>query len=461
MPCTEFAILFTPGEGASITRTRPGITVSWRVRLPPRLAFPGFGGMSALDQLAERAVRRGLAGLTHGRLTVHAASGSVSYGRGDGPAASVTVRAPGFWRAVALGGHVGAAESYVGGAWTTPDLTALVRVFVRNRDVLDGLETGAARLMQPIRALLHALNRNTRGGSARNIRAHYDLGNDFFSVFLDETLTYSAGVFERPDSTLRDASVAKYDRLCRKLALGSEHHVLEIGSGWGGFALHAAATYGCRVTTTTISREQHALATERVRAAGLDDRVTVLLRDYRDLEGTYDRLISIEMIEAVGHQYFGTFFRRCAELLNPAGLAAVQAITIQDRFYESARREVDFIKRYIFPGSCIPSISALTGAAAPTDLRLVHLDDMTPHYAETLRRWRTRFLDRWDRIETLGFDESFRRLWEFYFCYCEGGFDEAVLGSVQLLFAKPSAAVPTPAELPQPAPLPRPRIAVA
>jgi len=417
--------------------------------------------MSMLDTLAERALRAALDGLTRGRLTVHSGDETTTYGSGDGVAAQVTVNDPAFWRAVAFGGHVGAAESYALGEWSTPDLTALIRVFVRNRDVLDGLETGTARLIQPLRAALHARNRNTRGGSARNIRAHYDLGNDFFAAFLDETMTYSAGVFETPSATMRDASIAKYDRLCRKLALRAEDHVLEIGTGWGGFALHAASTYGCRVTTATISREQHALATERVREAGLADRVEVLLRDYRDLDGTFDKLVSIEMIEAVGHQYFGTFFQRCADLLTPTGLAAIQAITIQDRFYESARREVDFIKKYIFPGSCIPSVSVLTSAAAPTDLRLVHFDDMTPHYAETLRRWRTTFFRRWDEIGELGFDDRFKRLWEFYFCYCEGGFDEAVLGSVQFVFGKPDAQIPAPADLPQPVALPRPTVAVA
>ena len=417
--------------------------------------------MSFLDRLAERAVRAGLRDLAYGRLVVEAAGTPVAYGSDRGPTAEVVVHDDAFWRAVAFGGHVGAAESYVAGEWTTPDLPAVVRIFARNREALDGLETGLARLAQPLRALLHARNRNTRSGAARNIHAHYDLGNDFFSTFLDETLTYSAGVFEHPGATMRDASVAKYDRLCRKLAIGPDDHVIEIGSGWGGFALHAAGTWGCRVTTTTISREQHALATERVRAAGLQDRVEVRLEDYRDLRGQYDKLVSIEMIEAVGHHYFGTYFERCAELLKPTGLAAIQAITIQDRLYESARREVDFIKRYIFPGSCIPSVSVLTGAAAPTDLRLVHLDDMTPHYAETLRRWRFRFHERWEEIAAQGFDEPFRRLWDFYFSYCEGGFDEAVLGSIQLLFAKPQARVPAPAELPQPVALPTPSVSVA
>lgn len=404
--------------------------------------------MSFLDTLAEKAVRSQLDALDRGRLTLVDGDRTSVHGVSDGVSATVTVLDRSFYRAVAFGGHVGAAEAYADGAWTTPDLTALVRLFVRNREVLDGMETGLARVAQPLRHFLHARNRNTESGSRRNIHAHYDLGNDFFREFLDETMTYSAGIFDDPESTLNDASISKYDRLCRKLNLGPDDHVVEIGTGWGGFALHAASTYGCRVTTTTISREQHALATQRIREAELDDRVSVMLEDYRKLTGTFDKLVSIEMIEAVGHHYFETYFQQCAHLLAPHGLAAIQAITIQDHLYESARREVDFIKKYIFPGSCIPSISALSGAAAPTDLRLVHLEDLTPHYAETLRRWRARFFDRWDRIEAQGFDEHFKRIWEFYFCYCEGGFDEAVLGSIQFLFAKPEAEVPGLVDLP-------------
>ncbi|MDJ0766906.1 MAG: cyclopropane-fatty-acyl-phospholipid synthase family protein, partial [Myxococcota bacterium] len=305
---------------------------------------------------------------------------------------------------------------------------------------MEGLETGLARFAQPLRGLLHSLNRNTRKGSRKNIAAHYDLSNEFFSLFLDRTMTYSCGIFERTDSSLEEASIAKYDRLCRKLEITETDHVVEIGTGWGGFAIHAAQNYGCRVTTCTISKEQHKLATERIAEAGLSDRVTVLLRDYRDLDGDFDKLVSIEMIEAVGHQYFKTFFEKCASLLNPHGRAAIQAITIQDRFYEEARREVDFIKKYIFPGSCMTAVSVLSDAARDTDLRLVHLEDITPHYAQTLLRWRENFLSNWKRIKPLGFSEEFRRLWEFYFCYCEGGFEEAVLGDVQMLFAKPHAS---------------------
>jgi len=387
----------------------------------------------------ERQVRTRLAALDAGQLTLIDGERIVTVGRGDGPAATMTVHDPRFYRAVALGGHLGAADAYVDGWWSSDDLTSVVQLLARNRDALDGLERGAAALLRPLRKVVLAAHRNTRHGSRKNIMAHYDLGNEFFAAFLDDTLTYSSGIFEHPGATMRDASIAKYDRLCQKLALTAGDRVIEIGSGWGGFAIHAASTYGCHVTTTTISREQHALATERVRAAGLSDRVTVRFQDYRDLTGTFDKLVSIEMVEAVGHQYYSDYFGACARLLAPHGLAAIQAITIQDRFYDNARREMDFIKQYIFPGSCIPSVSVLAGAASETDLRLVHLDDITPHYAETLKRWRLAFEANWPRIHAQGFTEEFRRLWQFYFCYCEGGFREAVIGDVQLLFAKPRA----------------------
>ncbi len=389
----------------------------------------------------ERLVRTRLTALDAGRLTLVDGDRVVMAGRGDGPVATITVHDPRFYRAVALAGHLGAADAFVDGWWSSDDLTSVIQLLARNRDALNGLERGTAALLRPLRKIALALHRNTRRGSRKNIMAHYDLGNEFFTAFLDETLTYSSGIFEHPGATMRDASVAKYDRLCRRLALTATDRVIEIGSGWGGFAIHAASTYGCHVTTITISREQYTLATERVREAGLSARIAVRFQDYRDLTGTFDKLVSIEMVEAVGHQYYGEYFDACARLLAPHGLAAIQAITIQDRFYDSARREMDFIKQYIFPGSCIPSVSVLAGAAAGTDLRLVHLEDITPHYAETLKRWRIAFEDNWSRIRAQGFTEEFRRLWQFYFCYCEGGFREAVIGDVQLVFAKPGALV--------------------
>jgi len=249
-------------------------------------------------------------------------------------------------------------------------------------------------------------------------------------------MTYSAGIFERADATMKDASIAKYDRLCRRLELSETDHVIEIGTGWGGFAIHAATAYGCRVTTTTISREQHALATRRIDEAGLSEQVTVLLNDYRDLEGQYDKLVSIEMVEAVGHQYLDLFFETCARLLVPGGRAALQAIAILDEWYDPEQRQVDFIKKYIFPGSFIPSMGALRASSNRASLSLMEEADLTPHYAETLKRWRLRFEERWPAIQAMGFDEEFRRLWLFYLAYCEGGFDEGVLRSKQLLFAQ-------------------------
>ena len=395
--------------------------------------------MNPLDRLAERAVRMSLSRLQHGlRALTH--DGTTShFGGGDAPSETIHVSDPYFFRSLAFGGHIGAAESYVRGEWITEDLPTLMRLFAANREALDGLETGWARLCQPFLALLRVWNRNTRNGSSRNVRAHYDLGNDFFQTFLDETMTYSCGIFSDDRTSMREASIEKYDRLCKKLEISPNDHVLEIGSGWGGFAIYAAGTYGCPVTTTTISVEQHRLATLRIAEAGLSDRVDVLLKDYRDLEGTYDKLVSVEMVEAVGHQFLDDYFQKCADLLAPHGRAAIQAITVRDDWYDPKQREVDFIKRYIFPGSFIPSVSALSGAAGKTDMRIVHLEDQTPHYAETLRRWRAAFMEHWPQIRSLGFDEQFRRLWDFYFCYCEGGFDEAILGCVQIVWAKPAS----------------------
>jgi cyclopropane-fatty-acyl-phospholipid synthase len=282
----------------------------------------------------------------------------------------------------------------------------------------------------------HALRRNTRTGSRRNIAAHYDLGNDFFRLFLDSKLMYSSGIFA-PGDTLEDASERKLERICQKLELRADDHLVEIGTGWGGMAVHAASRYGCRVTTTTISREQHALASQRVQEAGLGDRVSVLLEDYRDLRGEFDKLVSIEMIEAIGHQYLDTYFGKCASLLKPEGLALIQAITIEDERYEQALRSVDFIKRHVFPGSFIPCVSAMVGSAAGAGkLRLLNLEDFGPSYAETLRHWRLRFLSRLDEVRAQGFDERFIRLWEFYLCYCEGGFLERSISDVHLLFAR-------------------------
>jgi len=390
-----------------------------------------------LGRLARRLVFERLAGLVQGSLVLREGAETLRFGSGT-PEAEVRVRDAAFYAEVAFGGSVGAGESYMLGHWTSPDLTAVLRLLLRNRSALDALEGGLARLAAPLRLAAHWLHRNTRAGSRRNISAHYDIGNDFYRLFLDETMMYSCALFERPDMTLAEASVAKLDAVCRKLALGPGDHLLEIGTGWGGLAMHAAARYGCRVTTTTLSPSQQALAIERIRAAGLQDRVTVLREDYRDLKGSYDKLVSIEMIEAVGHQYYGEFFQRCDALLKPGGRMLLQAITIADQNYERARREVDFVKRYIFPGSCIPSVTALAQAmTAASGLRITQLDDIGLHYATTLRLWRENFLANSGRLHVLGLPASFLRMWEFYLCYCEAGFAERALGDVQMLLEKP------------------------
>jgi cyclopropane-fatty-acyl-phospholipid synthase len=391
-----------------------------------------------LGAFARRLVLARFASVREGVLRIREGEETFEFGAASaGLDATVTVLDPAFYAEVAFGGSVGAGESYMLDHWRTDELTALMRLMLRNRHALEAMDTGFARVSAPLRLAAHWLHRNTRAGSRRNISAHYDLGNDFFRLMLDATMMYSCALFERPDMTLAQASTAKLDAICRKLALAPQDHLLDIGTGWGGFALHAAGRYGCQVTTTTISASQYELARERVRAAGLEHRITVLLEDYRDLKGTYDKLVSIEMIEAIGERYFGEFFHRCAERLAPSGRMLLQSITIADRQYARARDDVDFIKRYIFPGCCIPSVSALTHAMAESsDLRIVHLEDIGPHYAATLAHWRDNFLRNRAQVRALGYPESFNRMWEFYLCYCEAGFAERALGDVQMLLTR-------------------------
>jgi cyclopropane-fatty-acyl-phospholipid synthase len=346
----------------------------------------------------------------------------------------VRVHDPSFWRAL-LGGSRRLADAYGAGVWDSDDLVAAVRIAAREMPRLDRWR----RPLAPLRNLLSRVPRNTRAAARRHIAAHYDLGNDLFRLFLDETMTYSCAVFERPHLSLREAQELKLERVCRKLELGPEDHVLEIGTGWGSFALHAAGRFGCRVTTTTISREQQDVAARRVREAGLEDRVTVLLEDYRDLRGGYDKLVSIEMIEAVGWQYFDLFFRRCEELLDPRGLMLLQAIVIDHRAYEVEKASRSFIREMIFPSGCLPSVEVITRCVArATHLRTLDLEDITGHYPETLRRWRENFVGVAGQVGELGYDPRFRRLWELYLAYSEGGFRERRIGTVQALLAGPA-----------------------
>lgn len=400
---------------------------------------PSGGRVSLLDRMARTALRKSLARIAQGRISVTEGGPSLVFGpEFSDLEAEIRVKNPAFYRRAAFGGSVGAAESYMDGQWDCDDLTSLVRIIVRNQPTKDSLEEGLARLSRPLQHLLHRLNDNTRRGSRRNIAAHYDLGNDLYRLFLDPTMAYSCGFFAREDYNMEQASAAKFDLACRKLGLRPGMSVLEIGTGWGGFALHAARHYGCSVTTTTISAEQHKLASERIQAAGLQNKITLLNSDYRDLHGHYDRLISIEMIEAVGDKHLATFFRICGGLLKPDGLALIQAITVPDRAYKNYLKNPDFINLYIFPGGCCPSVQAMTRAAAEaTDLRLVQLQDLTPHYVRTLQEWRRTFTVNLPAVRALGYDERFIRMWHCYFCYCEGAFAEQYTGVAQLLYARP------------------------
>jgi cyclopropane-fatty-acyl-phospholipid synthase len=358
------------------------------------------------------------------------------FGRGA-PTATIEVHDPRFWRALMRGSR-GLAESYMDKLWDSPDLVAVIRLAARNAIVIDRVRQYTAPLWTPQQRLRGWLHPNNRNRNRRDISAHYDLGNDLFERMLDPTMMYSSALFERPGMTLQEASVAKLDRICEQLALGPADHVLEIGTGWGGFAIHAAATRGCRVTTTTISAEQHAYAVERVREAGLTDRITVLRSDYRDLRGRYDKLVSIEMIEAVGWEHIGTFFARCSRLLHPHGAMLLQAITIDDRAYEVEKASKSFIKEYIFPGGCLPSMEVISRhVARRTDMQALDLHDLTASYVLTLRQWRENMLAHRDELSARGYDETFYRLWTLYLSYCEAGFAERRISDVQLMLVKP------------------------
>ena len=374
-----------------------------------------------------------------GFIIIEDADGSYACGHPDADLqAQIRVEDPRFYRLAALGGDVAVADAYLDGAWTCPDLVSFFRIIIRNTTFLERTASGSARLGDLVSRLVHALHRNTRSGSRKNIAAHYDLGNDLFETFLDDTMMYSCAIYPSENSTLEEASHHKNDQICSKLDLSPSDHLLEIGTGWGGFAIHAATNYGCRVTTTTISKEQYRLAQHRIAAVGLENRITVLLEDYRDLTGAYDKLASIEMIEAVGHQYYDDYFETCSRLLKPDGLMLLQAITISDWAFERHKRSVDFIKSHIFPGSCIPSVTAISDSlASVTDMRLVHLEDIGPHYVRTLQEWRSRFTKARARISEMGYDERFIRGWHYYLTYCEAGFEERYISDAHLLLAKP------------------------
>jgi len=392
-----------------------------------------------LARLARKRLLAVLSDLPQARISLREGAQQSLLGSGNADDAAtlqadIEVVDAGFYLRLAAGGSIGAGEAYMDGLWRSSDLVTLLRAVARNRQRMDAMDSGGARLLGLLLRAWQATRRNTVAGSRRNIAAHYDLGNDLFELFLSDDLMYSSAIFEHADDTLEAASQRKLERISDKLGLGPGQHVLEIGCGWGGFAIHAARMHGCRVTGVTISREQFACARKRVRAAGLDDRVEIVLRDYRDIQGRYDRIVSIEMVEAIGPQYLDLYFRRIGELLAPDGAALIQAITIEDGRYAAALRNVDFIGRHIFPGSFIPSVGVLAGAIGrASDLRLVNLEDIGPSYARTLQAWRERFMRRLDDVRGQGYDERFIRMWEYYLAYCEAGFRENALGDVQLL----------------------------
>ena len=399
-----------------------------------------------LSDYAKRVLLKQLEKLQHGKLILDDGVEQHIFGRLDGrlpKAITITVHDRDFYSRILVNGGLGAGEAYIDGYWTCEDLTGIVELFICNREYLEGSGLCMRWFNKPLQLLQRILQRNTLKGSRRNIAAHYDLGNDLFELFLDKTMMYSCGIFHHDKATLQEASEAKLDRICQKLQLKPADHVLEIGTGWGGFALYAASRYGCRVTTTTISKEQHEYAGQRIRKAGLEDRVTLLFDDYRNLVGSYDKLVSIEMIEAIGHQYLDTYFSKCTGLLKPDGMMLLQSITIADQRYAVAKKSIDYIQRFIFPGGCLPSVASLSDAIArKTDMRIFHLEDIGPHYATTLRLWRERFFSNIEEIRQLGYPDRFIRMWEYYLCYCEGGFRQQSIGTVQILLTKPQVLRP-------------------
>ncbi|HLT13911.1 MAG TPA: cyclopropane-fatty-acyl-phospholipid synthase family protein [Marinobacter sp.] len=395
-----------------------------------------------ISRIARQLVCHQLAQLGHGTLVIREAGFEDRvFGDNDSryPAAELIVHNHSTWRDLVTGGSVGAAESYVTGDWSSPDLVALLRFFTRNLDTMNAFEDKFSWISKPALKGLHWLNRNTPEGSRKNISAHYDLGNDLFSLFLDPTMMYSSAIYPREESTLEEAAVHKLDVICRKLDLQPGDKVMEIGTGWGGFAIHAAKHYGCHVTTTTISKEQLELARARVQADGLEDRITLLFDDYRDLTGQFDKVVSIEMIEAVGPQFLDSYLAQISALLKPDGLALVQAINMPEQRYDRALKNVDFIQRYIFPGSFIPSFGTiLASMRRGSDLVLTQAEDFGFHYARTLHDWCDRFMANRNALAEQGYDTAFQRLWHFYFAYCEAGFSERAIGVAHLLMAKPA-----------------------
>ena len=384
---------------------------------------------------------RKLKGINNGELTIIDGAKKHTFGSaGSAFKAELEVYSQEFYVFLGSGGTNGAAEAYTAGYWSSKNLVTLIQLIIKNKNTLLGLESGLARLTNPFTKFIHKQRQNTLQGSKNNVLAHYDLSNDFYKLWLDPTMTYSSGIFSRKESSMQEASVEKIDRICRKLNLSSKDNVLEIGTGWGSFAVHAAKNYGCKVTTTTISDNQFQYASELISNEGLNDKITLLSKDYRELEGVFDKVVSIEMIEAVGAEYVPGFFEKASSLLKKNGLMVLQGITYNDPNFDAYKNSVDFIRKYIFPGSCLVAMPQILNAIKEkTDMVMIDSEDITQHYAKTLEIWREDFQKALPQVKELGFSESFTRIWSFYLVYCEAGFLENLIGDFQLVFAKPDS----------------------
>ena len=394
-----------------------------------------------LTSVFKNGLKKKLGHLSVGCINVKDGDDKFSFGDTDSELqVNVQVHSQEFYVMTGSGGAMGIAEAYILGYWTSDDVVILMRIILKNRSILLSLNDGFAKILNPINKLIHRSRQNTLKGSKENILAHYDLSNDFYKLWLDPTMTYSCAYFMDTNTTLEDASIEKLDRMCRKLKLSEKDNILEVGTGWGSFSIHAAKNYGCSITTTTISDAQHEYAKVRVVEEGLESKINVINKDYRKLEGQYDKIVSIEMIEAVGYEYIPEYFRKLSSLLKPDGLMAIQGITYNDQNFDTYKDSVDFIKKYIFPGSCLISISQIIDVIKnKTDLSMIDMEDITRHYAETLNRWRKNFMSVLPEVKEMGYSKAFINMWEFYFLYCEAGFLERNIGDVQMVFAKSGA----------------------
>tara|TARA_Y100000814_G_scaffold117114_1_gene83785 strand:+ start:433 stop:1692 length:1260 start_codon:yes stop_codon:yes gene_type:complete len=391
-----------------------------------------------LTSIFKNGLQKKFKNLKTGHISVNDGDETFTFGDSNSDEkVSVDIHSQEFYVMTGSGGALGIAEAYVAGYWSSDDVVKLFQIILRNRDILLSLEKGFAKLVKPINKMIHRGRQNTLKGSKENILAHYDLSNDFYKLWLDPSMTYSCAFFNNDSVTLEEASIEKLDRICRKLDLSEDDSVLEIGTGWGSFSIHAAKNYGCKVTTTTISDAQFDYARSRIKDEGLESKITLINKDYRDLDGKYDKIVSIEMIEAVGYEYIPDYFSKLSSLLNNNGLVALQGITYNDQNFEVYKDSVDFIKKYIFPGSCLISIAQIIDVIKKdTDLAMVDMEDITKHYAVTLNRWRKNFMDVIPKVKEMGYSQAFINMWEFYFLYCEAGFSERNIGDVQMIFAK-------------------------